>query len=57
MFSIYEMILFLLTGSFCMIGAVIVAGSILMVLIDLIQEKIIKRFFPSKYYYDWDEEI
>mgnify|MGYP007022373085 CR=1 FL=1 len=47
----------LATAALSMIGLVIVCGCMVIAGVDIIQEKIVKRFFPKKYYYDWDEEI
>lgn len=33
-----------------------IAGYVLLTIMELI-EKIMKKYFPAKYYYDWDEEV
>ena len=50
-------ILCLVTLVLSMIGLVIIGGCIAIAVDDIIQEKIVKRYFPRHYYYDWDEEI
>lgn len=48
-------LLCLATVALSMIGLVFIVGCVVIAGVDIIQEKIIKRFFPKKYYYDYEE--